>query len=180
MIQGEAIILRPVEQTDLERLVAWRNDPSISKYFFNVFPLSMAGQRNWFEDLLEREDKRLFIIDTTEKVPVGTVGLDNIDFKNQRAEFGSLLIQPSHQGKGLALDATKSLLKFAFDDLNLNRICLQVFDWNKPAIQLYLRCGFQEEGLLRQSVYKDGGFQDVLLMAILREEFNSNAYRSVI
>ena len=174
MIQGDTIILRPVEKTDLERLVTWRNDPSISKYFFNVFPLSMAGQENWFEDLLGREDKRLFIIDTTEKVPIGTVGLDNIDFKNQRAEFGSLLIQPSHQGKGFALDATMTLLRFAFDHLNLNRIYLQVFNWNKPAIKLYLRCGFQEEGLLRQSVYKDGGFQDILLMAVLRDEFKSS------
>lgn len=174
MIQGDTIILRPVEKTDLERLVTWRNDPSISKYFFNVFPLSMAGQWNWFEDLLGREDKRLFIIDTTEKVPIGTVGLDNIDFKNQRAEFGSLLIQPSHQGKGFALDATMTLLRFAFDHLNLNRIYLQVFNWNKPAIKLYLRCGFQEEGLLRQSVYKDGGFQDILLMAVLRDEFKSS------
>lgn len=174
MIQGDTIILRPVEKTDLERLVTWRNDPSISKYFFNVFPLSMAGQENWFEDLLGREDKRLFIIDTTEKVPIGTVGLDNIDFKNQRAEFGSLLIQPSHQGKGFALDATMTLLRFAFDHLNLNRIYLQVFNWNKPAIKLYLRCGFQEEGLLRQSVYKDGRFQDILLMAVLRDEFKSS------
>ncbi len=174
MIQGDTIILRPVEKTDLERLVTWRNYPSISKYFFNVFPLSMAGQTNWFEDLLGRVDKRLFIIDTTEKVPIGTVGLDNIDFKNQRAEFGSLLIQPSHQGKGFALDATMTLLRFAFDDLNLNRIYLQVFNWNKPAIKLYLRCGFQEEGLLRQSVYKDGRFQDILLMAVLRDEFKSS------
>ena len=172
MIQGKTIILRPVERTDLERLVTWRNNPSISKHFFNVFPLSLAGQESWFEDLLEREDKQLFIIATKEQVPVGTVGLDNIDYKNQRAEFGGLLIEPAHQEKGFALDATMALLQFAFDDLNLNRIYLHVFNWNEPAIKLYLGCGFQKEGLLRQSVYKDGGFQDVLLMAILRDEFS--------
>lgn len=173
MIQGESVILRPVERTDLERLVTWRNEPSISKHFFNVFPLSLAGQESWFENLLKRKDKKLFIIDIKEQVPVGTVGLDTIDFKNQSAEFGSLLIQPSQQGKGFAKDATMALLRFAFDDLNLNRIYLQVFDWNEPAIKLYLGCGFQKEGLLRQSVYKDGSFQDILLMAILRDEFEA-------
>jgi len=171
MIQGKKVILRLVERTDLETLVVWRNNPAISKYFFNVLPLSLSGQDRWFEDLLRRDDKKLFIIETKEHLSVGTIGLDRIDRRNQSAELGNMLIEPGHLGKGLAGDAALALLRFAFTGLNLNRIYLKVFSWNESAIKLYLKCGFQKEGLLRQAVYKGGGFQDLVLMAILRDEF---------
>jgi len=172
MIRRGKVNLRPVERTDLEKLVVWRNEPTISKCFFNVFPLSVSGQARWFESLLQRDDKKLFIIETKESLPVGTIGLDNIDWKNQSAEFGNILIEPAHQGRGFASDATLVLLKFAFEDMNMNRIYLKVFNWNEAAIQLYVRCGFQKEGVLRQALYKGGGFQDLVLMAILRGDFS--------
>lgn len=173
MLIGKQVKLRLVEEEDLSVLVDWRNTPEIWAAFFNKFPLSNAGQSKWFANLVTDQTRQLFMICTIEdNKAIGTIGLDHIDHANQSGEFGNILIgETEYQGKGLALDATLTLLWFAFTGLNLNRIYLQVFSRNKIAVNLYCKCGFQKEGLLRQAIYKAGEFQDVVVMAILREEF---------
>lgn len=171
MICGEKVNLRPLECTDLPQLVAWRNDPEIFRGFFTPFPLSLSAQDAWFEDLLKREDKKLFIIENKQGTAAGTVGFDHINWKNQRAEFGNMLVAKEHRGQGYAYDATKVALRFGFDQMNLNRIYLEVYAWNQSAVRLYQKCGFQIEGVLRQAYYAEGKFQDVVLMSVVREEW---------
>ena len=172
MIQGTLVNLRPLERDDLGLLVAWRNDPEIRERFFSTFPFSKSGQDAWFSNLLTRDDKRMLIIETKEGRPIGTIGMDHIDFKNQRAEFGNLLIGESeYLGKNLATDGTLALLKFAFQEMNLNRVYLEVYADNDRARRLYDKCGFKVEGVLRQAYYHQGRFQDTVLMSVLRDEF---------
>ncbi len=172
MIEGKTINLRLIEEDDLEQVAEWRNKPAINKYFFNIFPISKWGQKDWFAKLLSNERKKLFIIETKEREPTGTIGLDDIDWKNQKAEFGNMLIgDQENQRKGYAKDATLTLLKFAFEEMNLNRIYLNVLDFDKRAIRLYEKCGFQKEGNLRQAFFTQGRFCDIVVMSILRQEF---------
>ena len=172
MIQGTLVNLRPLEREDLGLLVTWRNDPKIREHFFSTFPFSRRGQDAWFSNLLTRDDQRMFIIETKEGKAVGTIGLDYIDFKNQRAEFGNILIGESeYLGKNLATDGTLALLKFAFEEMNLNRVYLEVYAENGRARRLYDKCGLKVEGVLRQAYYHQGRFQDTVLMSILRDDF---------
>jgi RimJ/RimL family protein N-acetyltransferase len=67
--------------------------------------------------------------------------------------------------------AIRQLVEFGFRDLNLNRIALHVFATNTRAIHVYEKIGFSREGLLRQAAYVDGGFLDVVLMALLRADY---------
>jgi len=91
------------------------------------------------------------VIDSREAI--GTIGLDRIDFINQVAEYGNVLIGPeSFKHKGLAMEATLLLLTYSFERLNLNRIFLHVFADNKAAVGLYRQCGFRDEGCLRAAV----------------------------
>ena len=173
MICGETINLRAVERNDLEQLVRWRNDPEIFRGFFTTFPLSMGAQMGWYEDLLRRTDKKLFLIETKDGQAVGTIGYDHIDWKNQRAEFGNMLVDPVHRGRGYACDAVRTALRFGFEQMNLNRIHLEVYAWNQEAMQLYQKCGFVTEGVLRQSYFADGKFNDTVLMSILREDWRA-------
>jgi UDP-4-amino-4,6-dideoxy-N-acetyl-beta-L-altrosamine N-acetyltransferase len=165
--------LRPVEQDDLERLVHWRNEPDHWTCFFNKFPLSLAGQKQWFERLLNDAAQQLFIICTRrDGSAIGTMGLSNIDFANQSAELGNCLIGDSDaRGKGYAKAATQLMLKYCFKRLNMNRVYLYVYANNQPAVRLYEQCGFTLEGTLRAAQFEDGRYQDVLLMSILRGEF---------
>ena len=172
MLVGELVRLRLVEEEDLPLLAAWRNTPSIWACFFNKFPLSVAGQKGWFASLEADQRKQLFVICRVENnEPVGTIGLDRIDFANQSAEFGNMLIgKYEHTGQGYATEATELLLSYCFLRLNMNRICLEVYADNAKALKLYERCGFKVEGTLREAQFEGGVFKDLVVMSILRRE----------
>jgi UDP-4-amino-4,6-dideoxy-N-acetyl-beta-L-altrosamine N-acetyltransferase len=173
MLTGNRVSLRPLEEEDLPLLVAWRNTPRVWAGFFNRFPLSLAGQKAWYADLLRDPTRRLFAICAREDgQPAGTAGLDHIDFPCRSAELGNILIGDERRlGQGFASQAVQLLLEFSFLHLNLNRIHLEVYADNERAIRLYERRGFQREGLLRQAEYDQGAYKDVLLMSILRQEY---------
>ncbi len=175
MLVGKRIKLRPLEETDLPLLVVWRNQPDIWSCFFNKFPLSYSGQQAWYKGLLEDRSRLLLIIETLDsREAIGTIGFDRIDFVNQAAEYGNLLIGPEpFRHKGIATEATHLLLAYGFERLNLNRIFLHVLADNAAAIRLYRRCGFREEGCLRTAVFDQGSFKDVLIMAVLRTEYRN-------
>jgi RimJ/RimL family protein N-acetyltransferase len=175
MLVGEHVRLRLVENDDLSLLVAWRNDAAIWAGFFNKFPLSMAGQKDWFARLVDNQEQKLFMICLLEKSdPIGTIGLNHIDFANQSVELGNVLIgRDEHSGRGHATEALELLLRYCFLRLNMNRVYLQVYAHRNRAIALYKHCGFQVEGTLREARFEDGTYRDVLIMSILRREFTS-------
>jgi diamine N-acetyltransferase len=105
---------------------------------------------------------------------IGTIGLSNIDYRNQKAEYGVLIGELDEQGKGYAKEASDILIDYGFYELNLQKIYLKVFHDNKAAIRLYKKLQFKEEGLLRKEIYKNGLFKDVLVMSILREEWKES------
>ena len=173
MLVGEHIKLRPVEESDLTLLVEWRNNPAIWASFFNKFPLSHTGQRGWYKAVSEDRSRLFLMIQALDsKEAIGTIGFDRIDPVNQVAEYGNALIALERfKGKGLAREATMLLLEYGFARLNLNRIFLHVLVDNEPATRLYRRCGFREEGQLRQAFYDAGTFKDIMVMGLLKSEY---------
>jgi RimJ/RimL family protein N-acetyltransferase len=63
------------------------------------------------------------------------------------------------------------LVRFAFEQLNLNKVRLRVYDFNLRGIKSYLKLGFKQEGVLRQELFKDGKYHDIVMMGLLREEW---------
>ena len=173
LLNSSRILLRPLERFDLEALAKWRNTPEVRQDFFNTFPVAVSGQETWYQDLLRRQDAKLFVIETPmDSQAIGTIGYDRIDWKNQKGELGNILIgEPAYRGKGLGKEAVHLMVHFGFSEMNLNRIYLKLFAKNKHAIHLYESCGFQVEGILREEYFRSGAFQDVCLMAILRKEY---------
>ena len=169
MIIGEKIILREIEEADLNSIVKWRNDPAILRWLFSYSPLNKTKQRRWYEKYLDDDSQQTFIIEVKEeKIPIGTVGLTNIDYKNQRAELGVLIGDESWQNKGIGKEALDLLIKFVSDEMNIRKIKAIVFEENVPAIRLYKSCGFVEEGVLKKEVYKNGEFKSVMVMALFK------------
>ena len=169
MIIGERILLREIEEDDLNSIVKWRNDPAILRWLFSYSPLNKTKQRKWYEKYLDDDTQQTFIIEVKEeKISIGTVGLTSIDYKNQRAELGVLIGDESWQNKGMGTDALDLLIKFAFDEMNIRKIKAIVFEENIPAIKLYKSRGFVEEGVLNKEVYKNGEFKSVMVMALFK------------
>jgi UDP-4-amino-4,6-dideoxy-N-acetyl-beta-L-altrosamine N-acetyltransferase len=171
MIEGKRVQLRPMEVADADDVLRWRSDPEILQQLFAEDPPTREGHLRWFANVQERDDRLEFII--IERVvgrPIGTIGLSNIDRKNQRAEFGILIGEADARRKGYGREASELILRYAFDDLGLHRVYLQALANNALAIKLYESLNFQLEGILRQHVFKRGAFRDVVVMAILRAE----------
>lgn len=165
--------LRRPDVRDLEALYRQKNDPEIAALlggFHNGY--SRADLRDWVEFHRCRTDEVLWIVaDSQHDRCVGHVGLYKIDHRVRRAEFAILLGERSVWGQGLGEACTRFAMRYAFAQLNLNRLYLSVLETNRRAQSLYEKLGFQLEGRLRQECYQDGRYVDLLLMAILRNEY---------
>jgi len=179
MLRDNRIILRDICDSDIESMTAWRTNPEITKYFFNPRQVSLEEQRRWVRALRTRTDELLFIIalSGSSDRPLGTVGFKRIDSENMRAEFGRFLLEPSSRGKGFGSEALFLSLRYAFSDLNLRRLYLEVFEWNASARSLYESFGFKLEGIYRDHVYRDGHYHNVALYGLLEPEFRASENR---
>jgi RimJ/RimL family protein N-acetyltransferase len=177
MIIGEKVRLRPVERDDLPSFVKWFGDHEIRQYLSTYLPFSLAQEERWFEDLQERLEQQKGIvlsIETAEEVHIGTIGLNDIDWKNRQAELGIVIGNKSYWNQGYGTDAIRTLLGLAFGEMNLRRVFLRVDADNARGIQCYENSGFQQEGTLRDAVFKDGSYHDQHVMSILQPEFKNN------
>jgi RimJ/RimL family protein N-acetyltransferase len=176
MLIGERVRLRSIEQEDLPTFVRWFNDPEVRQYLMMYEPMSMAKEERWFEEMLERKNDFVFAIEAQigeQWVPIGNVGLHRIDWKNRTAVFGIALGEKAYWGQGFGTDATRTMLRFAFEELNLHRVELEVFDFNSRAMRSYEKAGFRHEGTRRQALFRHGRYHDVHLMSILQSEYLS-------
>lgn len=172
MIIGERVILRALEREDLSKMCKWRNDPEARRFTFSYLPISMREEEVWFERYLKQEKNKVFIIETKEeRESIGYLLISRIDHKDQNAEIGIHIDEKEYQAQGLGKDAMRTLLRFLFSEMNLNRVYLYVHDYNERAINFYEKMGFIKEGRLRDAVFTEGEFHDILLFSILRKEF---------
>ena len=101
---------------------------------------------------------------------IGNCGLEAIERENGVATFGILIGEAGARGKGFGEEATRLLCRYAFDEMNLHKIRLDVHATNPGAIRTYERVGFRREGVLREEVFRRGRYIDVLRMGLLRGE----------
>ena len=139
VMQGDRVVLRPINEGDLERIVHWRNAARHS--FIYDGRITLEGQRAWYDKYLASGD-RCFIFQTRDAVPVGMLCLYGIDPQKREAELGRLVLgDDRYAGQGFATDACRVLLEIA-RELGIERLRLQVLEGNERAVALYQRVGF--------------------------------------
>ncbi len=114
----------------------------------------------------------VFVIEALNKQgnkPIGTIGLHQINNKDQNAEFGIAIGEKECWEKGYGTEATRLIIEYGFKQLNLHRISSTAFEYNERSINLHKKIGFQEEGRRRKARFKDGQFWDEVMFGILRE-----------
>ncbi|MCR4391267.1 MAG: GNAT family N-acetyltransferase [Candidatus Acetothermia bacterium] len=174
MLYGERVRLRQIEREDIPTFVRWFNDPEVRQFLVMYEPMSRAKEERWFAAQLERRDEFLYAIEAQVDgswVHIGNLGLHRVDWKNRTAVFGIVLGEKAYWGQGYGSEAARVLLRFAFQELNLHRVELEVFAFNARAIRCYEKAGFRHEGTRRHAFFRDGRYHDVHVMSILREEF---------
>lgn len=174
VLRGRRTFLRAAERSDIPVMVPWLNDYGMSRFITTRAPMSVAQEERWFDGMLERQGANAWffvICRHGDDTPVGTLGLFEVDPTNGSAGIGISLGDPANFGQGLGTDALEALLDFGFGRLRLERLWLDVYDFNERAIRSYEKAGFVREGVGRHGAYRDGKFVDVVAMAILRDEW---------
>jgi RimJ/RimL family protein N-acetyltransferase len=176
MLVGNRVHLRAIERRDIPSFVRWLNDREVTDTLLIHSPLSHAAEEGWFERYLasdpeESEILGIEILVGNDWIHVGNTGLHNIERVHRAAEFGIFIGEKQYWGQGFGREATRLMLKHGFEDLNLNRIYLQVYQTNPRAIKAYEAAGFVHEGVMRQAVFKNVRYIDVLLMSVLHEDW---------
>ena len=175
VIEGTLVDLRAQEMSDLERNQRWLNDREVTRFLGGRYQFSMLAEEKWMR---ERTGKVMayggdmgFAIETKDGRHIGNTGLHQASSENRSADLGIMIGEKECWGRGYGTDALRTLVRFGFEEMNLNRIALDVYDFNERAIASYLKTGFVEEGRRRKDIYREGRYFDVVMMSVLRDDW---------
>lgn len=174
LFESDRIILRKMTLEDTELYHQWRNDIEVMQStapLLDVYNIKETEEFVTHVILGSHFSKSYIIVEKKSKKPIGVTSLINIDYKNRNAECIIDIGDKEAWGKGYGAEAMKLLLDFGFLEMNLHRIFLRVFSFNDRAIKLYEKLGFQQEGKLRESIFRGGQWHDIIHMSILENEY---------
>lgn len=170
MSSVKEVHLRPLFQNDLETIVRWNNDKEVECFMDGPQPQTMDECLQWYNECQTAKNHRLFALENSDGELLGEVELDHISWRRREAELRIRIGEKEQWGKGYGRAALISLLRMAFDNMDLVRVYLRVYKFNIRAIRCYERVGFHKQALLcRQN---DPEWQPLLLMDIRRERFD--------
>lgn len=175
IIEGKIIDLKLIEEKDIDNYY----EKGFS--FFDEEIMRCTGTKNnpskdqisnYISRIVKDEDRYDFLILNKDKEIIGESVLNEIDREINSCNFRICLFKKEDCGKGLGKEAIELTINYGFEKLNLNRIELEVFDFNNRAYKAYKNCGFIEEGRKREAEIIDGKYWDIIIMSILRKEYS--------
>jgi RimJ/RimL family protein N-acetyltransferase len=167
--QGELVRLRAIEEQDLLRLNEMLWDPDVSQFLSMTWPEPLAGTKAWWEGVRRNPSTAAFAIDTLAGDLIGVCSLEDVNPRARSAGLGIWIGKP-YWDQGYGTDAVRTLCRFGFREMNLQRIGLAVYETNPRGVRAYERVGFKEEGRRRRAHFADGRYIDVIVMGILAED----------
>ena len=153
---------RTIEKKDIEWVRILHNSPEVLFMLTDTNFINEKQQEIWFEKISLSKTSKRFIIEYNNK-KIGVIRLDDIDLLNKSICVG-LDINKNFRRKGHGLNSFNVLLKYCFEELNMNRIWLLVADFNTKAFNLYKKLGFIEEGRQRERLYRNGEYHDYIMI----------------
>lgn len=172
------LFLRPIDEQDYSGIYQGCQHEETLYMTGTRKTFTLKEIRSAYTHFLQDETRRDFAICLLEtKEMVGDAAIMDIDPINQNASFRIALHGPEYFQKGYGTTAVRMIQAFAFESLKLNRLELEVFSHNPRAIRSYEKAGFQYEGKRRQALYFNGTYSDVIIMGILREEYDQTNNR---
>lgn len=176
MIKGNHIVLRPIQDVDWAVIEAWGKDQDALWGPFQRFQLDHVPhlrQAYRHMGLLSRESGFLLVETIPAKETIGFVRYTLIPYPDPDMpcpEIGFGIAEASARGKGFAKQAVKLLVEYLFAGYPVERVMAFTEQENIPAQGVLKKNGFQQEGILRRSIFRDGQWRDILIYAILRQE----------
>ena len=171
MIAGEHVILRALEREDVERCYRWMNDPNIVRTLKSRYPIAFINEVEWLESAVHPNPaERHFAIERRDdRTHIGNASIHDIDWVSRVGWFGLFIGEPTAWNRGFGSDAIKALVRFAFDEMNLGKLRIHVFDYNDKAKHVLEQHGFVQEGKLERDFYREGRYHDIVILSAFRE-----------
>ncbi|HYF82020.1 MAG TPA: GNAT family protein [Clostridia bacterium] len=174
MLDGKLVRLREYRKEDISLKLSYGNDPEVLRYMESgiPYPTTLNEELRWFDSISAFKDSYRFAIETIEGSHyIGDCGFNSIDWKNSVANVVILIGNKEYWGRGYGTEAMQILLFFAFNQINVNKVRLNVYSFNERAIKSYEKCGFKREGVLRNEIFRDGKYYDTIALGIMRDEY---------
>ena len=174
MIVGKKVGLRAVEREDLIKLRDWRNNGEFRKNFREIRELNLANQENWYSKVNSSPNDFMFtIVDLENQKPIGACGLLYTNWIIRSADFSFYIGQNDSyiDDEGYAKDAAQILIKYGFSNLNLNKIWMELYEFDKTKINFFTQeFGFKQDGILRDNCFEDGRYWNSYIISLLQKD----------
>lgn len=172
-IQGNKVTLRAIENSDLDTLHRWANDPATQDIIGNIhFPSSRDYQTKWLSNIQGDELNQRLAIETKEDGLIGISSIMHIDWRNNHAWHGIVLGDKKIRGKGYGVDTVMATMRYAFDEMHLERLDGSIIEYNTVSYSLYCnKLGWVEEGRRRNYYFRKGRYWDQIVVGITKEDY---------
>ena len=168
---SERLYINIMEFVDIEDMRKLHNEESTLYQLSDINHISQEQQLSWFKRIsLSENSKRYVARLKSNKEFIGIFRIDNIDNINRNANVGADIV-PNHRGKGYAKELFNYFFDYLFNQRGFHRLSLVTLETNEKALGLYKYLGFKKEGKLREAIFRNGKFIDLVCMSKLSREF---------
>lgn len=162
--------MRDVAEGDHTFLIELHNDPVVLKNLTDPRPVTFESHMTWWHGLTSRDQRKIF---TVNGIPAGICKFSSIDTANRSCMLGADL-HHSFRGKRLSYPMWELMLSYCFDVLDLHRVGLTTASFNTIGQHIYETIGFRKEGLIIESLLRDGIYFDQITMYMLAEHYRED------
>lgn len=179
----DRLVLRGFEERDAPDIARHAGEYEMSVNFaLPPFPYTPEDAHAWVKlsrELWAQKTGLSFALDSpADDSLIGSMGF-KLALEHRRAEIGYWIARP-HWGNGYATEAARRLVRYAFHDLNLNRVCACYYHWNRASGRVLEKCGLKHEGVQREHAMRLGRLADNVLMGVTRAEWEEARRRGEI
>ena len=170
IVRGKKVTLRPPDETDAARFVAWFADTEVTRYLARPFPPSIDEERDFLKRIAESRNDVWWMLEAEGRA-IGATGIHQIDWIGRNAITGTIIGDKSAWRKGYGSESMALRTEYAFRQLGLHKLKSSAFMENEPSRRSLLRSGYREVGVHRQDIWRDGRWHDHWLAEVLREDW---------
>lgn len=178
ILRGEKVQLTAIKAEDGDIIAEWYQDATFLRHYDSepAYPKTEKQLASMLEDEQKRSDAFIFAVRLLDSDRIiGILQFDGVAWTHGTSFVAIGIGEEADRGQGYGREAMELGLRFAFDELNLHRVCLTVFSYNDAARTLYEHLGFRHEGTYREHLLRDGRRYDMLLYGLLRREWEERA-----
>lgn len=163
--------LRRLREDDIEMVRIWRMRPEITKYMYTDPIITKDDQKAWYEKVQKSDD--VYWIIEQEGEPVGLASLVDWDKENGLVMGNSYIVERNKDTLKLAVNLQINMFYYAFEIMNVNKVYGEIMAENVGVLRSLELCGSRQEGVLREKIYKNGQYHDIVMHGILKSDWNS-------